>query len=182
MFFTTCDISFSLQFKFSSRTSSKKMWKKLLMNQLHSHFSLPVSTVYKKTEPVLSGCIWNPIYRLSHCARMDVSGLNHIQVWPFSGIMNSVLACVMTQLCAWVNVHYIKSSHRVQFKRTNVWTQQTGKGSVATAAAKHCSFISRSCEERGEKMEKEVLIMMGVSFCGVQGYLYHMLQSHSCTK
>lgn len=124
------------------------------MNQLHSHFSLPVSTVYKKTEPALSGCISNPIYLLSLCARMDVSGRNHIQVWPFSGIMNSVLACVMTQLCAWVKDHYSKSSHRVQFKRTNVWTQQTGKGSVA-AAAKHCSFISRSCEEWGGGWKKK---------------------------
>lgn len=40
----------------------------------------------------------------------------------------------------------------MQFNRTNVWTQQTGKGSVAAAAAaRHCSFIRRSCYERGEK-------------------------------
>lgn len=133
------------------------MWKKLLINQLHSHFSLPVSTVYKKTEPVLSGCILNPIYLLSHCARMDVSGRNHLQVWPFSGIMNSVLACVMTQLCSWVNVHYIKSSHCVQFKRTNVWTQQTGKGSVA-AAARHSSVVHSSVvpvSRGGKKWKKK---------------------------
>lgn len=39
----------------------------------------------------------------------------------------------------------------MQFNRTNVWTQQTGKGSVAAAAARHCSFIRRSCYERGKR-------------------------------
>lgn len=37
----------------------------------------------------------------------------------------------------------------MQFNRTNVRTQQTGKGSVAAAAARHCSFIRR-CYERGK--------------------------------